>query len=104
MRLPATLLFAFASAAAAQGLDRDTLLTDAPAVPPVGTVRVSGAGVATENADSGATPTGSSSLSGSIGWTPVANLNADVGAYFQVGAQGPAARGRYQVLKQFPPR
>jgi hypothetical protein len=101
MRLPATLLFAFASAATAQGLDRDTLLTDAPAVPPVGTVRVSGAGVATENADNGATPTGSSSLSGSIGWTPVATLNADVGAYFQVGAQGPAARVRYQFLNQF---
>src|SRR6266446_5805535 len=87
MRLPATLLFASASAATAQGLDRDMLLTDAPAVPPVGTVRVSGAGVATDNADNGK--------------TPIANLNGDVGAYFQVGAQGPAARVRYQFLNQF---
>src|SRR2546425_3527049 len=100
MRSLATVLLAFASAASAEGLDRDTLLTDAPAVPPVGTVRLSGAGVATENADNGATPTGSSSFSGSIGWTPIANLNGDVGAYFQVGAQGPAARIRYQFLNQ----
>ena len=89
-----------ASAAAAQGLDRDTLLTDAPAVPAVGTVRVTGAGVATQNSDNGATPQGSSSFTGSIGWTPIANLHADVGAFFQVGAQGPAARVRYQILNQ----
>src|SRR2546428_12049560 len=96
MRLPATLLFAFASAATAQGLDRDTLLTDAPAVPPVGTVRLSGAGVATEKSDSS-----SSSFTGSVGWTPIANLHGDVGAYFQSGAQGPAARVRYQLFNQF---
>jgi hypothetical protein len=100
MRFPASILLAFASAASAQGLDRDTLLTDAPAVPPVGTVRISGAGVATENTDNGKTPTGSSSITGSIGWTPIANLNGDAGAYFQVGAQGPAARLRYQFLNQ----
>lgn len=98
--LPLLLVLA-ASAASAQGLDRDTLLTDAPAVPAVGTVRVTGMGVATQNTDNGATPTGSSSVTGNIGWTPVANLNADVGAYFQVGAQGPAARIRYQFLNQF---
>jgi hypothetical protein len=96
MRSLAAVLLAFASAASAQGLDRDTLLTDAPAVPAVGTVRVSGAGVATEKSDSS-----SSSFTGSIGWTPVANLHADVGAYFQAGAQGPAARARYQLLNQF---
>jgi len=96
MRSLAAALLAFASAASAQGLDRDTLLTDAPAVPAVGTVRVSGAGVATEKSDSS-----SSSFTGSIGWTPIANLHADVGAYFQSGAQGPAARVRYQLLNQF---
>src|SRR2546425_7857931 len=96
MRSLATVLLAFASAASAEGLDRDTLLTDAPAVPPVGTVRLSGAGVATEKSDSS-----SSSFTGSIGWTPIANLHGDVGAYFQVGAQGPAARIRYQLLNQF---
>ncbi|OLD06679.1 MAG: hypothetical protein AUI90_12475 [Deltaproteobacteria bacterium 13_1_40CM_3_69_14] len=77
------------------------MLTDAPAVPAVGTVRLTGAGVATQNTDNGATPTGSSSFTGSIGWTPIANLHGDVGAYFQVGAQGPAARIRYQLLNQF---
>src|ERR1700737_422053 len=101
MRSLVAMLLAFASAASAEGLDRDTLLTDAPAVPAVGTVRVTGAGVATQNTDNGATPTGSSSFTGSIGWTPIANLHGDVGAYFQVGAQGPAARVRYQLLNQF---
>jgi len=97
--LPALFLLA-ASAASAQGLDRDTLLTDAPAVPAAGTVRLTGAGVATQNSDNGATPNGSSSFTGSVGWSPIANLHADVGAFFQVGAQGPAARVRYQVLNQ----
>jgi hypothetical protein len=101
MRSLVAVLLAFASAASAEGLDRDTLLTDAPAVPAVGTVRVTGAGVATQNTDNGATPTGSSSFTGSVGWTPIANLHGDVGAYFQVGAQGPAARVRYQLLNQF---
>jgi hypothetical protein len=100
MRPIALAFLAAASAASAQGLDRDTLLTDAPAVPAVGTVRVTGAGVATERTDQGKTPSGSSSFTGTIGWTPVANLHADVGAYFQFGAQGPAARVRYQVLNQ----
>src|SRR5439155_658016 len=101
MRSLLAMLLAFASAASAEGLDRDTLLTDAPAVPAVGTVRVTGAGVATQNTDNGATRTRSSSFTGSIGWTPIANLHGDVGAYFQVGAQGPAARIRYQLLNQF---
>src|SRR5712671_2462004 len=96
MRSLAAMLLVAASAASAQGLDRDTLLTDAPAVPPVGTVRISGAGVATEKSDSS-----SSSFTGNIGWTPIANLHGDVGAYFQAGAQGPAARVRYQLLNQF---
>jgi hypothetical protein len=95
MRSLAAMLLAFGSAASAQGLDRDTLLTDAPAVPAVGTVRISGAGVATEKSDSS-----SSSFTGNVGWTPIANLHADVGAYFQSGAQGPAARVRYQLLNQ----
>ena len=99
MRLLLAPLFV-ATAATAQGLDRDTLLTDAPAVPAVGTVRVTGGAMGTQNTDNGATPAGSSSVSGSIGWTPVKNLSGDVGAYFQVGAQGPSARVRYQILNQ----
>src|SRR2546429_5226653 len=96
MRSLRAVVLAFGSAASAEGLDRDTLLTDAPAVPPVGTVRIAGAGVATEKSDSS-----SSSLTGSVGWTPIQNLHGDVGAYFQSGAQGPAARVRYQLLNQF---
>jgi len=95
MRSLAAILLLAGSAASAQGLDRDTLLTDAPAVPPKGTVRVSGAAVAQEKTDSS-----SSSLVGSIGWSPIENLHGDVGAYFQSGAQGPAARVRYQLLQQ----
>jgi len=95
MRPLAALLLATASAASAQGLDRDTLLTDAPAVPPKGTVRIAGIGTATEKTD-----TSSSSFTGTIGWSPIENLHADVGAYFQSGEQGPAARVRYQFLNQ----
>ncbi len=95
MRSLAAVLLVAASAASAQGLDRDTLLTDAPAVPPKGTVRVAGTGVATEKTDSS-----SSSFTGTIGWSPIENLHADVGAYFQSGDQGPAARVRYQFLNQ----
>jgi len=83
------------STAFGAGLDRDTLLTDAPAVPPKGTVRVSAAGVAAEQTDSS-----SSNFSGTIAWSPIDNLSADVGAYFQSGEQGPAARVRYQFLNQ----
>jgi len=89
-----------ATAARAQGLDRDTLLTDAPAVAAKGTVRVTG-GVSgtTDSAGVGATQ-GQANISGSIQWSPVQNLAGDVGAYYQVGAQGPSARIRYQILSQ----
>ena len=96
MRSLAAVILLTASAASAQGLDRDTLLTDAPAVPPKGTVRVAGVGVAQEKTDSS-----SSSFTGTIGWTPIENLHADIGAYFQSGDQGPSARVRYQFLNQF---
>ena len=43
---------------------------------------------------------GQAQLAGSIQWTPVQNLAGDVGAYYQVGAQGPSARLRYQFLNQ----
>jgi hypothetical protein len=95
MRSLAAVLLAAASAASAQGLDRDSLLTDAPAVPAAGTVRITGSGTATDKSDSG-----SSSFTGTVSWTPIANLSGDVGAYFQAGAQGPAARIRYQLLNQ----
>ena len=90
-----------AGAAAAQGLDRDSLLTDAPAVPEKGTIRLTGGVVGTsDSAGVGATQ-GQARISGSIQWTPIQNLAGDVGAYFQVGEQGPSARIRYQFLNQF---
>src|SRR5438046_3551432 len=75
MRSLAAVLLAFASSAYAQGLDRDTLLTDAPAVPAVGTVRMAGAGVAAEKSDRS-----SSSLTGSIGCHAIDQLTSAVGA------------------------
>ena len=88
------------SAASAQGLDRDTLLTDAPAVPSQGTVRLTGGVTGTSASEGVGNTQGQANISGSIGWTPVKNLHADVGAYYQVGAQGPSARLRYQILSQ----
>src|SRR5258708_2910082 len=86
-----------ASAANAQGLDRDTLLTDAPAVAPKGTVRVTGGAMGTtDSAGVGATQ-GQANISGSIQGSPLQNFSGDVGAYFQVGAQGPTGRVRIQV-------
>lgn len=101
MRLTLLAVLLAASAAHADGIDRDSLLTDAPAVPDKGTVRVTG--VATGTTDASGADTGSksqSNVTGSIGWSPVQNVHADVGAYFQVGRQGPQARVRYQFLSQ----
>ncbi len=100
MRLSALLaaLALSSGIARAEGLDRDTLLTDSPAVPEQGTVRVTGGAVGVSTADN---PSNSGSLSGSIGWTPVKNLSGDVGAFMQVnGDGGPSARVRYQILSQ----
>jgi hypothetical protein len=89
-------------AARAEGLDRDTLLTDSPAVPNAGTVRVTGGATgSTSDATTTGGNTGTSGVSGSVGWTPVANLSGDVGAYTQIGASGGvSARVRYQFLSQ----
>src|SRR2546426_9568601 len=84
MRSLAAAVVAFASAASAEGLDRDTLLTGAPAVPAVGTLRLTGAGMATQNTDNGAKPTNYPSLTDQIGWTPNANVHADHGTNIQV--------------------
>jgi len=83
----------------AEGLDRDSLLTDSPAVPDQGTVRVTGGAVGVSTADN---TRNSNSLTGSIGWTPIKNLSGDVGAFMQVnGDAGPSARVRYQILSQW---
>lgn len=95
-RLALLALFA-GFAAHADGLDRDTLLTDSPAVPNQGTVRVTG-GATGATSDGN---TNASGVSGSVSWTPIANLSGDVGAYTQIGAAGGvSARARYQILSQ----
>jgi len=103
MRRLALLALAFAAGAArADGLDRDTLLTDSPAVPNAGTVRVTGGATgSSSDATSTGGNTGTSGISGSVGWTPIANVSGDVGAYTQIGASGGvSARARYQILSQ----
>lgn len=98
--LAALALLLAASTARADGLDRDTLLTDAPATPKKGTVRVSAGGDTSPKAADGATGT-TGQVSASVSWTPIKNLSADVGAYFQNGDRnGPSARVRYQILSQ----
>ena len=103
MRRLALFALAFAAGAArADGLDRDTLLTDSPAVPNAGTVRVTGGATgSSSDATSTGGNTGTSGISGSVGWTPIANVSGDVGAYTQIGASGGvSARARYQILSQ----
>jgi hypothetical protein len=101
MRLVAIGLCVCVTAAArAEGIDRDSLLSEAPAVPDKGTVRVSGLATGT-SADEGVNNTqGQARLNGSIMWTPVQYLAGDAGMYWQIGANGPSARVRYQVLSQ----
>jgi hypothetical protein len=89
-----------AAAARADGLDRDSLLTDSPAVPNQGTVRVTGGVIGTTATEGVGNTQGQANLTGTIAWTPVQNLSGDVGAYYQIGAQGPSARLRYQFLSQ----
>ncbi|MCA1828593.1 MAG: hypothetical protein LC689_16850 [Myxococcales bacterium] len=103
MRRLALFALAFAAGAArADGLDRDTLLTDSPAVPNAGTVRVTGGATgSTSDASTTGGNNGTSGVSGSVSWTPIANVSGDVGAYTQIGASGGvSARVRYQFLSQ----
>src|SRR3979409_391938 len=93
---PASLLFSICCWA--DGLDRDALLTEAPATPKAGTVRVTGSGGGATQGDNPGT--GSGGLDASILWAPINHLAADVGGYFQDGAVGPSARARYQFLNQ----
>src|SRR5438552_9335602 len=94
------LVFLAAAASRAEGIDRATLLTDSPAVPDAGTVRISGGVTGTTATEGVGNTQGQANINASIGWSPVQNLHADVGAYFQIGAQGPSARLRYQILSQ----
>jgi hypothetical protein len=94
-------LLLFASAVRAEGLDRDTLLTDAPAVPEKGTVRLTGGVTGTSDSGGVENTQGQANVTAGVQWTIFERFAADVSAYFQVGAQGPAARARYQILKQW---
>jgi Putative MetA-pathway of phenol degradation len=101
MRLVSVATALLALAAQAEGIDRDSLLSEAPAVPAKGTVRVSGVTTGTSDEGGVNNTQGQANVSGTIMWTPVENLAGDVGMYWQVGANGPSARVRYQLLSQF---
>jgi hypothetical protein len=89
-------LLSSATAGRAQSLDRDTLLTEAPATPAAGSVRFSGFGASNFQSSES-----SSSLNGTVMWTPFEHFAGDVGAYWQNGTGGgPTARLRYQFLTQ----
>jgi hypothetical protein len=85
-------------AASAASLDRDTLLTEAPAVPNAGTVRITGGanGQPSGAADSGTT----GGVSAAILWAPIDRVSGDVGLYLQGPDSGPTVRLRVQILKQ----
>ena len=100
MRLLFAAVTCLALAARAEGLDRDNLLSEAPAVPAKGTVRVSGISKGTTDQGGVNGTQGQANIAGTIQWTPVENLAGDVGMYWQVGANGPSARVRYQILSQ----
>lgn len=84
-----------ATPALAEGLDRDALLTEAPATPEPGNVRIS----ASANASYVGTSAGGG-ISGQAMWTPFTHFAADVSGYWQDGNAGPSLRLRYQVLNQ----
>jgi hypothetical protein len=93
------------AAVLADGLDRDGLLTEAPATPRAGTVRVSASSLGQSSADTspGANSlSNGSSFSGGILWAPTERLAGDVGVYWQPGpnVSGPSVRVRYQLLDQ----
>ena len=94
-RTLAALLFLATAAAHADGLDRDALLTEAPATPRSGTVRVT-AGARGQSTDA----SNSSSITGDLLWAPFQNFSADVGTYYQNADSGPTARIKVQLLSQ----
>jgi hypothetical protein len=68
--------------ASADGLDRDTLLTDAPAVPDKGTVRITGGVTGTSDSTGIDATQGQANLVAGLQWTPFERFAADVSAYF----------------------
>jgi hypothetical protein len=94
------LFFAANPRASAEGLDRDTLLSDAPTVPNQGTIRITGGVVGTSDGPGVNNVQGQANVTAGIQWSIFDRFAADVSAYFQVGQQGPSARVRYQILTQ----
>jgi hypothetical protein len=90
------LLSSFLSAPAlAAGLDRDGLLTEAPATPDPGNVRITGGG------EGQVVGSAAGTVNASVMWTPIEHFAGDVGGYFlSEGTFGPSARLRYQLLNQ----
>jgi hypothetical protein len=86
-----------ASSARAQSLDRDGLLTEAPATPEAGTVRITGEGGGQLQSNSAESQ---GFISGTILWAAFHHFAADVSAYYQTGTYGPSVRARYQILTQ----
>jgi hypothetical protein len=86
---------AMVTAARADGLDRDALLTEAPATPHSGTVRIT-AGATSQTTD----PSNSTTITGDVLWAPIQNFAADVGTYWQNSDNGPTVRLRVQLLSQ----
>lgn len=84
----------------AAGVDRDTLLSEAPATPDPRTVRISqSSAVSSSSPDEGSDgPT--LGLTAAVMWTPLEHLAGDVGGYYQDGVFGPSARVRFQFLNQ----
>ena len=82
------------SLAHAEGLDRDSLLTEAPATPERGNVRIALSGNTSWVAAIGG------GISGTAMWTPFTHFSADVSGYWQDGNAGPSLRARYQLLSQ----
>src|SRR5258707_10573209 len=78
-----------ASAANAQGLDRDTLLTDAPAVAPKGTVRVTGGAMGTTHSAAAGNTQSQANIPGNIQRPPMQHFSHDVAASFQPAAPAP---------------
>ena len=102
--LVTTIALLVSAGALADGLDRDGLLTEAPATPRAGTVRVSASSLGQSAGDSSGSASMSnfSSLSGTLLWAPIDRLAGDVGVYWQPGPNisGPSVRVRYQILDQ----
>src|SRR3954463_1328878 len=95
LAVAALLCSTFSGPALSAGLDRDGLLTEAPATPDTGNVRITGGG------EGQVVGSAAGTVNASVMWTPIEHLAGDGGGYFlSEGTFGPSARLRYQFLNQ----